>query len=79
MMALKYSFVMRGYLLAGLMGPILLNLQHSQNAVVQRWMSRVNPISMKHQTAVHQKAACDACQQLYVHENESEPVGWIDQ
>lgn len=77
MMALKDSFVMREYLLAGLADPILLNLQHSQSAVVQKWMSKVSLISRKHQTAVHQKTVCDACQQLSVHENESEPVGWI--
>jgi hypothetical protein len=78
MMALKHSFVMRGYLLAGLAGPILLNLQRSQSAAVQKWMSKVNLISRKHQTAVHQKAVCDACQQLSVRVNESEPVDWID-
>lgn len=77
MVAVKHSFVMRGYLLAGLVGPTLLNLQHSLSAKVQKWMSKVNLIWTKHQTAVHQKAVCDACQQLSVHENESEPVGWI--
>jgi hypothetical protein len=78
MMALKHSFVMRGCSLAGLTGPILLNLQRSQSAMEQKWMSKVNLIWTKHQTAVHQKAVCDACQQLSVHENESGPVGWID-
>ena len=45
--------------------------------MVQKLMSRVNPILMMQQTAVHQKTVwVHAYQLLSAHENESGRVGW---